>query len=445
MVAWGQERMKRTLRVLGIETSCDETAAAVVVVSRKLTAASRKPAFALDVLSNVVASQVKIHAKYGGVVPEVAAREHVTAMIPTIAKAIIGAAGRAGSRAAGQAALNPFGAAALGAAASRLVTAIDAIAVTAGPGLITSLSVGVETARTLAYAWGKPLVAVNHIEGHVLSALLPQRGASSSQLPATRRGDGGLKLAAGSWRLEFPVLALIVSGGHTELLLMRGWGRYECIGATRDDAAGEAFDKVGKLLGLAYPGGPAVARAAIGGDPKAFDFPRGMLHSKDYEFSFSGLKTAVRYLVEGQPSFSSSRAELKAQSRDLTRSTGAVGEISRRPAPRNDAMLVRDICASFQQAVVDVLVSKTIAAAQHYRVKTILLGGGVAANRSLREQLGVAVRLRMPNTEYRIPNTEYTGDNAAMIAAAGGVRLLLGKRMPWEALDVDSNWELGRL
>lgn len=398
MVAWFCMRRQQTPRVLGIETSCDETAAAVIDVR-----GNRRTRFVFDVRSNVVASQVAIHAKYGGVVPEVAAREHVTVIIPTIERALRGVSAET----------------------------IDGIAVTVGPGLITSLMVGAETARSLAYAWGKPLIAVNHIEGHVVSSLLP-----STRKNAERRTQNA--------ELQFPALALIVSGGHTELLLMRGWGKYQCIGATRDDAAGEAFDKVGKLLGLPYPGGPAVAHAAEDGDPKAFDFPRGMLRSGNSEFSFSGLKTAVRYLVEGQPSFSSSRAEPKAQSRDLTRSTEAVGEIFRRVAPRNDAGLARDICASFQQAVVDVLVAKTVAAAKRYDVKTVLLGGGVAANTALRVQLGAAMQSHVPNTEYRIPNTDYTGDNAAMIAAAGGVRLLLGERSPWQQLEVDANWELGR-
>lgn len=355
--------------------------------------------------------------------PEVAAREHVTQIIPAIERA--------------------------------LIAPVDAIAVTAGPGLITSLSVGVETARTLAYAWGKPLVAVNHIEGHVLSALLQQDGTVLRQRNSKSKTLNPKQFQNSNVlnpKLVFPALALIVSGGHTELLLMRGWGRYECIGATRDDAAGEAFDKVGKFLGLSYPGGPAVARTAEDGDPKAFDFPRGMLHSKDYEFSFSGLKTAVRYTLDKQPPTSSSRAEPKAKSRDLTRSKHGAGEISRhgiypepgRRAPRNDAVLSRDICASFQQAVVDVLVAKTITAAQRYRVRTILLGGGVAANTLLRSQLAETIRDQLPHASCLMPHASYTGDNAAMIAAAGGVRLLLGERTRWEELDVDANWELGR-
>jgi N6-L-threonylcarbamoyladenine synthase len=233
--------------------------------------------------------------------------------------------------------------------------------------------------------------------------------------------------------VQFPALALIVSGGHTELLLMRGWGKYECVGATRDDAAGEAFDKVGKLLGLPYPGGPAVAKAAASGDPKAFDFPRGMVNSGDYDFSFSGLKTAVRYLVEGW------KVESGEWRVDRKRSTA-----KHRPLSTAHHQLVRDVCASFQQAVVDVLVAKTIAAAQRYRAKTILLGGGVAANVELRRQLSLAVQNELAACSLQLAAPRFCGDNAAMIAAAGGIRLLLGERTPWQQLDVDANWELGR-
>ncbi|MDP3771629.1 MAG: tRNA (adenosine(37)-N6)-threonylcarbamoyltransferase complex transferase subunit TsaD, partial [bacterium] len=345
-------RTKRTIRVLGIESSCDETAAAVVEIadSRKPIADSRGR-FSFRVRSSVIASQVKIHAKYGGVVPEVAAREHVEKIMPVIERAMRNALPLSLPLPRGGGEKRREGAVLTRHASRPTPPPIDAIAVTSGPGLITALSVGAETARTLAYAWGKPLIAVNHIEGHVLSSLLSE----------TR----------GNPKLEFPALALIVSGGHTELLLMRGWGKYECVGATRDDAAGEAFDKVGKLLGLPYPGGPSVAKAAEHGDPCAFDFPRGMLHSGDLDFSFSGLKTAVKYLFE------KSRFQIP------------------------DSQFVSNICASFQAAAVDVLVAKTIIAAQRYGVKTVLLGGGVAANMQLRQQLGDAVRDHLPDSRFR--------------------------------------------
>lgn len=374
---------RKAWRVLGIETSCDETAAAVVRV-----AGDPRRGFVCDVRSNVVASQVALHARYGGVVPEVAAREHVLAIIPTIAAAIVESASLVTRRRIGSDLL---------AMGPPLARHVDAIAVTSGPGLVSALAVGAETARAIAYAWRKPLIAVNHIEGHAMSALLEKSGGTT----APERTEV----------VQFPALALIVSGGHTELLLMRGWGKYRCIGATRDDAAGEAFDKVAKLLGLPYPGGPAVARTAEQGNPAAFAFPRGMMHSKDFDFSFSGLKTAVRYFLDTL-------------------------------APSERAARLPDICASFQAAVVDVLVAKTVRAAERYRPKTVLLGGGVAANSALRDALGGA--LRDAGIAYRQPDLRYTGDNAAMIAAAGGVQLLLGKRTSWQRLRVDSNWELGR-
>ncbi|MDO8598734.1 MAG: tRNA (adenosine(37)-N6)-threonylcarbamoyltransferase complex transferase subunit TsaD [bacterium] len=376
-------RRNRTIRVLGIETSCDETAAAVVDV-----ASASSEQFAFRVRSNVVASQVAIHAKYGGIVPEVAAREHVAVIIPVIAAAMT----ESHNQTATSRKRNDTD-------GLQLSSMIDAIAVTAGPGLMTSLMVGAETARTLAYAQEKPLIAVNHIEGHVLSSVL----------------QSGRNRKVQSAELKFPALALIVSGGHTELLFMKDWGQYECIGATRDDAAGEAFDKVAKLLGLPYPGGPAVARAAEQGDPAAFEFPRGMIHSGDLDFSFSGLKTAVRYLLEKN---NESRIRNKG--------------------------FVRDVCASFQAAAIDVLVAKTITAAQRYGAQTVLLGGGVAANVQLRLQLGDAVRTQLPDSLFLIPDSSFTGDNAAMIAAAGGLRLLLGESTPWQKLDVNANWELGR-
>jgi N6-L-threonylcarbamoyladenine synthase len=351
----------------------------------------RRRGFSFAVQSNVIASQVALHARYGGVVPEVAARAHVEAVIPTIAEAIAGSLPPDLREQVGTDLLR---------AGPTLAQYVDAIAVTAGPGLVSALAVGAETARTLAYAWQKPLIAVSHIEGHVLSSLLP-----------SARENGELIMENGE--LSFPVLALIVSGGHTELLLMRGWGKYECIGATRDDAAGEAFDKVAKLLELPYPGGPAVAKAAAQGNPTAFDFPRGMRYSKDFDFSFSGLKTSVRYFLE-------------------------------RLSPSERTAQLNDICASFQAAVVDVLVTKTMRAVDRYHAKTVILGGGVAANHALREELGRALRDRAPACDYRLPDLAYTGDNAAMIAAAGGVQLLLGKRTPWQRLRVDPNWELGR-
>lgn len=322
------------MRILGIETSCDETAIAIVEGRGER----------LTVKKHLVASQIKIHAKYGGVVPEVAAREHLP-KIDALLRRTVAADGRG----------------------------IDAIAVTAGPGLITSLRVGTDVARTLAWAWGKPLVAVNHLEGHIYANWL---------------SDG---------KMRFPALVLIVSGGHTELVLMKGHGKYRLLGATRDDAAGEAFDKVGKMLGLGYPGGPAVSKMAARGNVRAVKLPRPMIDSGDYDFSFAGLKTAVLY------------------------------ETKKR------RVNVADMCASFEQAVVDVLVAKTIRAAKQYRAKTVLLAGGVAANRRLRYALSSIAHL---------PDLTYTTDNAAMIAAAGYFKARRREFIDPMKLEPNPNWQL---
>lgn len=390
------------MRILGIETSCDETAAAVVEAKNGR----------FSVLSNVVASQVKIHAKTGGVVPEVAAREHIRKIIPVLERALNAPPLRGGSR--------------LLVAGSK----IDAIAVTTGPGLATSLMVGVEVARTLAYLWKKPVVAVNHLAGHIYANWLNANGCKSQC----------------EWlQIKFPVLALIVSGGHTELVLMRGHLKFKIIGSTRDDAAGECFDKVAKMLNLGYPGGPAVAAMAekfkisnqlinkLTNQPPIF--PRPMIDSPDFDFSFSGLKTAVLYYLKS----------INQPINKLTRSA---------------------ICYEFQQAVVDVLVAKTIRAAKKYKVKTILLGGGVAANKQLREWLSRSIKNELPITNYHLPPMEYTTDNAAMIAAAGyfmarkkqfiPLEASRQRRLPrqwrgpltgftpWQKLDVNPNWEIGK-
>jgi N6-L-threonylcarbamoyladenine synthase len=310
------------MRILGLETSCDETAVALVVGH----------AGRLVIEKSLVSSQVKLHAQYGGVVPEVAARQHVEAIMPML----------------------------LAAGVPRDGAGVDAIAVTAGPGLLPSLRIGVELAKALAFAWGKPLVPVNHLSGHIYSVWF------NDLLPA------------------FPALALLVSGGHTELILMRGHGQYEVVGATRDDAAGEAFDKVGKLLGLGYPGGPAVSATAQAGDPNAVILPRPMLKSDDLDFSFSGLKTAVAvYLKE------------------------------------HLAVKVADVAAGFQDAVVDTLVAKTMTAVKKYSPASLILCGGVSANAQLRVTLGDQLRATAPLATYHVPELSLTGDNAAMVAAAG--------------------------
>ncbi len=330
--------VSRGMKILGIESSCDETAIAFL----------EGDGGRLTVAKNLISSQAAIHAKYGGVVPEVAARSHVDVIFPLLMEAGVPRDG----------------------------SGIDAIAVTAGPGLVPALRVGVELAKTLAWVWKKPLVAVNHLEGHLYSVWLGAEGVEGTKEP------------------EFPALALLVSGGHTEIVLMRDHGRYELIGATRDDAAGEAFDKVAKLLGLGYPGGPAVAKLAEQGNAAAIHFPRPMHDSGDFDFSFSGLKTAVAVYLNENP-------EALRQAQGIS---------------------LNDICASFQEAVVETLVTKTVAAVEKFQPESVLLTGGVSANARLREGLGAALASRLPDARYYVPKREYTTDNAAMIAAAGYFR-----------------------
>ena len=308
--------------VLALETSCDETAAAVVMGGN-------------DVLSSIVSSQVEIHARFGGVVPEVASRAHLESLIPVVRAAVDGAG------------IDP--------------RRIDAVAATAGPGLIGALLVGVSAAKSLALAWDRPFVAVNHLEAHLYAGLLDDP------------------------TLEFPLVVLLVSGGHTMIVAMRGHGDYEVLGRTLDDAAGEAYDKVARFLGLGYPGGPLVDRLAGEGDPSAIAFPRAMLRD-GLDVSFSGLKTAVINHVR------------------------AHGDVS-------DA----DVAASFQAAVVDVLCTKTIRAAEQIGARGIVLGGGVAANSALRAAM--SERGSAAGFRTALPTRAMCTDNAAMIAAAAWHRL----------------------
>jgi N6-L-threonylcarbamoyladenine synthase len=356
------------MRILAVETSCDESAAAYLDVSR-----GKVRRFA-----HVVASQA-VHERYGGVVPEVAAREHSATLPRILAKLAEDVLGAADGR--------------------KLGAAVDVVAATRGPGLVTSLKVGADTARALAAAWKKKLVGVNHIEGHIYSTWLP-----GAPLEAAIASSAGI----------FPALVLVVSGGHTELLLMRGHGRYELLGATRDDAAGEAFDKAAKLLGLGYPGGPAISKRAAGGDPWKVDLPRPMLGASHLDFSFSGLKTAVRYFVRDH-------AEKLA-----------------------DPKFVDDVAASVEQAIVDVLVGKTVRAAARTKAKTVILAGGVAANRKLRDALRAGLGAKVPMARFVEPPLRYCTDNAAMIAMAAHFRAAAKAFDDWKTMAVDPNWELGR-
>jgi len=356
------------MRILGIESSCDESAVAYLEVSRGR----------IRRLEHLVASQA-IHAKYGGVVPEVAAREHSATLPLLLASMARLVTGREDGRALG--------------------AKVDLIAATQGPGLVTSLKVGLDTAKSLAAAWNRKIIGVNHIEGHIFSNWLP--GAA---LDGAFAADPGI----------FPALVLVVSGGHTELLLMRGPGRYRLLGATRDDAAGECFDKTAKLLDLGYPGGPALSKLALEGDPRRYDLPRPMINDPHYDFSFSGLKTAVRYFLQ--------------QNRERLA----------------DHRFLADVAASTEQAIVDVLAAKTIRAAAANKAKAVLLAGGVAANRQLRERLAADVAARLPGARFIEPPLKYCTDNAAMIAVAGWFRARGRRFGDWRQLDADPQWELGR-
>lgn len=319
----GESRSKKAVLVLGIETSCDETAAAVLRDGSNL-------------LSNVVADQTSIHSRYGGVVPELAGRSH----IETIHRVIRQALEEAGVT----------------------LRDIDLIAATRGPGLIPSLLVGLNVAKAIAYGLKKPLLGINHLEGHLLAIFLQEP-------------------------IKFPYLALVVSGGHTDLYRVNGFGKYVQLGRTRDDAAGECFDKVAKMMGLGYPGGPLIERTAKTGDATKRRFPRAWLEKNSLDFSFSGLKTSVRTLLEKQRNG---------------------GEESISP---------KDIAAGFQEAVIDVLVQKTLAACRKNELKRIVVTGGVAANGALRESMRSAAKERGIKSWF--PHPKFCTDNAAMIACAG--------------------------
>ncbi len=331
------------MKILGIETSCDETAAAVVENGSRI-------------ISNIVASQIEIHARYGGVVPEVASRQHLLTIIPVVDKAMV--------------------------EANVSWQEIDGIAVTFGPGLAGSLLVGVNIAKAIALAQQLPITGVNHLEAHIYANWL------ASPLPLAKEDS-----------VKFPCLCLIVSGGHSDLVLMTGHGQFEKLGRTRDDAAGEAFDKAARILGLGYPGGPAIEQAAGSGTP-CLSLPRAWLKNS-HDFSFSGVKTALWHLVQK-------------------------GEIS-----------VADVAASFQLAIVDVLVTKTIEAAKQLQVRQIVLSGGVAANRLLTEHF-----LNSSPVPVLVPPPHLCTDNAAMVAACGYYHFQTGKISDY-ALDVIPSLSLG--
>ncbi len=398
--------------ILGLETSCDETAASILEVKKGR----------IQVLSNIISSQIKLHQKWGGVVPNLAAREHLKNIFTVLKNALQ------------EARVKPAD--------------LDFIGVTAGPGLIPALLIGVNATKTLAYVWKKPLLGIHHIEGHIYANFIGDkiRECQMSNVecrnlinyPNSKQAKN-YKLKAKSSNIKFPILCLVVSGGHTQLVLMKKHLHYQIIGETQDDAVGEAFDKVARILGLGYPGGPAIAQRAMefpisirqlaDQSPNKsqktkhkkynykINFPRPMINNDNFNFSFSGLKTAVLYETKKHP-------ELMKKSDYIT-----------------------TLCHEFQKAATEVLIAKTLRAAQKYHPRSILLAGGVSANLELRKQLGKTIHRELKNTLYIIPDTLYSIDNSAMIAAATYFRWKLSpkKNHPWQTIEADANLKLSSL
>lgn len=388
--------------ILAIETSCDDTGIAILDINDK----------GFSVLTNLISSQIAIHAPWGGVVPSLAKREHQKSLIPLLIQALTN------SKIKSQKSKIQLKSEKLSTILAREtellpqflkfiqkneIPDIDAIAVTQGPGLEPALWVGVNFARALAFAWDKPLIAVSHLEGHVFASLAQ-------------------KIQTQGFNLDvFPAINLLVSGGHTQLILVKNFGDYELLGETLDDAVGEAFDKVAKLLGLPYPGGPEISNLAKLGNPTAFNFPRPMLQHKNYakprteprsgsgawDFSFSGLKTAVLYEIK-------KIVELTEKTR-------------------------QDVSASFQASAIEVLVKKTIRASDEYNVKTIMISGGVSANEKLRCDLAEAITNELPNVEFLAPDKNLCTDNALMIALVGYSKFKNGQLADWQTLEAKAN------
>lgn len=382
------------MNILSIETSCDETAVSVV------RAEGDFPNATYDVLGNALFSQVEIHRQYGGVFPSLAKREHAATLVPMLEKAL----DEAGLESKKHEPIEQDQIEKVETIlerepglAEKLLTfcknydkpAVDLIAVTAGPGLEPALWVGVNFAKALSFIWNVPVVAVNHMEGHVLVSLVQDEEVGDERLK-DKNGGTATPRRFNLHQINFPALSLLVSGGHTEFILVKNWNTYEKIGQTRDDAVGEAFDKVARLLGLPYPGGPEISHLAKEARqrelPTYAKLPRPMLDSGDLDFSFSGLKTAVRYAVEGKQL---NKDEISALARD------------------------------FEDAAVEVLIKKTTAAIDQYGIKSFILGGGVSANSYLREQLQEFCRLEYPDLKLYLPEPKLSTDNSIMIALAG--------------------------
>jgi N6-L-threonylcarbamoyladenine synthase len=411
------------MKILGIETSCDETA--VCIIEAEGTFAEH---FSFKILGNALYSQVAIHAPYGGVFPNLAKREHARNLVPLMTQAL---------KQSGQCTENSLQEESNTTVDCQLSTTnlkdilerepelleqlevfldsyarpdIDCVAVTAGPGLEPALWVGVNFARVLSMVWGIPLVAVNHMEGHVVMSMIDSNQFTENSLQKESNSTVDCRLST----VNFPLLSLLISGGHTELVLSREWMQYERIGETRDDAVGEAFDKVARLLGLPYPGGPEVSRLALKARSSkleaTFHFTPPMLHSDDFDFSFSGIKTEVRRYIELHP----------IQSED-------------------DKM---NIARAFEDAVTEVLVKKTLQAVEEYDVQTVVVGGGVSANTYIREQLDSFCKLSTINCKLLFPPAELATDNAIMIALAGYFRATKNEFSDPATLQADGNWRL---
>ncbi|EKD43437.1 MAG: hypothetical protein ACD_72C00273G0004 [uncultured bacterium] len=351
--------------ILGIESSCDDTSVALLDCSEN----------GCFVISEKTASQIEIHKKYGGVVPEIAGRLHAEKIVPLIEEIL------------------------------KDQPKPEVIAVTAGPGLITGLIVGTEAARALSLAWNIPLVAVNHLEGHIYSVeLTPNQ------------------------KIEYPAIALVVSGGHTEITQINNPSEYKLLGHTKDDAAGECFDKVAKLLDLPYPGGPQISKLAETGKTDAIIFPRPMMKDNNLDFSFSGLKTSALYWLQANKLSAD-----KIMPYELP--TGVYGQTPNSPTRE-------DFCASFEQAIIDVLVYKTIRAVKETNPKTLILAGGVSANKKLRETLTKIITKEYPETKFVYPELKNCMDNAAMIAVAGYYQAQKNNFTNWQDIKADPNWHL---
>lgn len=396
--------------ILGIESSCDDTSVALIEAPSSpcrrnlpgeetgraslLNKSNGENTVNFSILAEKTASQIEVHKKYGGVVPEIAGRMHAENIMPLVEEVLKHANIQTSKH-----------------------TNIDAIAVTSGPGLITGLLVGVETAKALSYLWNIPLIEVNHISGHIHSVQI--------QNSECRMQNNEIK---------FPAICLIVSGGHTELLLMKSHDEFELLGKTRDDAAGETFDKVAKLIGFDYPGGAKISQTAEGGNVNAINFPRPMIN-EGYEFSFAGLKTSALYwLRDNAKSIHSTNnpTSYKLQSYPDRR--------SRILDSKGIGTSLQDFCASFETSIIDVLVTKTLRATKEFKPKTIILGGGVSANKKLRSALQEEITKYFSNSKFQIPNSKYCMDNAAMIAVAGYYKALKNEYTDWKDIEVDPNW-----